>query len=64
MEIYGDAMCLGGIWVLRPFSMGLLTLLWHRPERHNFFNLTILKHPNIQMSVYKVDKKTLGYVNF
>ena len=44
---------------LGPQSLqyGVVTLLWHRPERQNLFNLTILKHQNIKMSKYKVDKK-------
>ena len=35
---------------------GAVTLLWHSPEKHNFFYLTILRHQNIKMSIYKVDK--------
>ena len=35
---------------------GAVTLLWHSPERHNFFHLTIMRHQNIKMSIYKGDK--------
>ena len=58
-DIHGNPRCLnvfGGYLGSPSLQYGAVTLLWHSPEKHNFFHLTILTHQNIQMSIYKVDK--------
>ena len=35
---------------------GAVTLFWHSHETRNLFCWTILKHQNIKMYIYKVDK--------
>ena len=57
--IHGHKRCsdvFGGYLGSPSLHYGAVTLLWHSPERHNFFHLTIMRHQNIKMSVYKVDK--------
>ena len=46
----------GGYLGSPSLHYGAVTLLWHSPERHNFFHLTIMRHQNIKMSIYKGDK--------
>ena len=46
----------GGYLGSPSLQYGAVTLLWHSPERHKFFHLTIKRHQNIKMSIYKVDK--------
>ena len=40
----------------QPLQYGAITLFWHSPERHDFFHLTIVRHQNIKMFIYEVDK--------
>ena len=49
----------GGYLGSPSLHYGAVTLLWHSPERHNFFHLTIMRHQNIKMSIYKGDKNHL-----
>ena len=46
----------GGYLGSPSLHYGAVTLLWYSPERHNFFHLTIMRHQNIKMSIYKGDK--------
>ena len=58
--IHGNLWCsdvFGGIRVLRPFSMELLHYYDKSLKGTTFFDLTKVKHQNIKMSVYMVDKK-------
>ena len=58
-DIHGNLRCsnvFGGYLGSPSLQYGAVTLLWHSPERHNFFHLTILRHQNIKMSIYKGDK--------
>ena len=43
-----------------------VTSFRHSPEMHNFFCLTILRHQNIKMSIYKVYKNhwVIGFFCF
>ena len=49
-------MCLGGMLVSQSLQYGAKTLFRHRPERHNFCHLTILRHWNIKMVAYMLSK--------
>ena len=58
-DIHGNLRCsnvFGGYLGSPSLQYGAVTLLWHSPERHNFFHLTIMRHQNIKMSIYKGDK--------
>ena len=58
-DIHGNLRCsnvFGGHLGSPSLQDGAVTLLWHSPEKHNFFHLTILRHQNIKMSIFKVDK--------
>ena len=50
----------------QSLQYGALTLFRHSPETHNFFCLTILRHQNIKMSIYKVYKNhwVIGFFCF
>ena len=50
----------------QSLQYGALTLFRHSPETHNFFCLTILRHQNIKMSIYKVYKNhwVMGFFCF
>ena len=46
----------GGYLGSPSLQYGAVTLFWHSPERRDFFHLTIPRHKNIKMSIYKLDK--------
>ena len=46
----------GGYLGSLSLQYGAVTLFWHSPERRDFFHLTIPRHKNIKMSIYKLDK--------
>ena len=46
----------GGYLGSPSLQYGAVTLFWHSPDRHDFFHLTIPRHKNIKMSIYKLDK--------
>ena len=46
----------GGYLGSSSLQYGAVTLFWHSPERRDFFHLTIPRHKNIKMSIYKLDK--------
>ncbi len=55
-----------GFLGFQSLQYGALTLFRHSPETHNFFCLTILRHQNIKMSIYKVYKNhwVMGFFCF
>ena len=46
----------GGYLGSPSLQYGAVTLFWHSLERRDFFHLTIPRHKNIKMSIYKLDK--------
>ena len=56
MDIGGAWMCLWGIWVLSPCSMELQQYFGKTLKDTIFLCLAVLRHQNIKMSIYKVDK--------
>ena len=56
MDIGGTWMCLWSIWVLSPCSMELQHYLGKTLKDTIFLRLAVLRHQNIKMSIYKVDK--------
>ena len=60
MGIGGAWMCLWGIythiWVLSPCSMELQQYFGKTLKHTIFLRLAVLRHQNIKMSIYKVDK--------
>ena len=56
MNTKGAQMCFGVYLGSPSLHYWVVTLIWHSPERHNFFYLTIIRHQNIKMSIYKVDE--------
>ena len=49
-------MCLEGYLGAHPLYGGKLILFWQSPERQDFFLLAILRHQNIKMSTYILNK--------
>ena len=49
-------MCLGGMWVLSPYSMERKQHLGTVLKKHNFCRLIILRHSNIKMVAYKLSE--------
>ena len=54
--VCGARMCLVGYLIAHPLQGGEFTLFWHSPERQDFFHLAILRHQNIKMSTYILNK--------
>ena len=61
--IHGNLRC-SDVFGSPSLQYGAVTLFWYSPEGHDFFHLTILRHKNIKMSIYKVDQKSLGFMIF
>ena len=49
-------MCLEGYLGAHPLNGGKFILFWYNPERQDFFHLGILRHQNIKMSTYILNK--------
>ena len=56
----GARMCLGGFWVLSPCSMEPKYHFGAALKSMTFIHLIILRHQNIKMSIYKVNKNHWG----
>ena len=56
LDVCGFRMCLNGCLGAHPLQGGEFTLFWHSPERQDFFHLAILRHQNIKMSTYILNK--------
>ena len=56
LDVCGVRMCLNGCLGAHPLQGGEFTLFWHSPERQDFFHLAILRHQNIKMSTYILNK--------
>ena len=56
----GARMCLGGFWVLSPCSMEPKYHFGAALKSMTFIHLLILRHQNIKMSIYKVNKNHWG----
>ena len=52
----GARICFGDIWVLSPCSMEPKHYLGVALKGMTFVHLSILRHENIKMSIYKVNK--------
>ena len=57
------------VWVLNPVEMSLdreITMFWQCCGMQDFVHLTILRHQNIKMSIYKLEENgwVLQFINF
>ena len=56
MDVYGVWMCLRGYLGAHPLQSWEFTPFWHSPESCYFLHLSILRHQNIKMSRYILNK--------
>ena len=59
LDVYGIKMCLMGYLGAHPLQSWEFTPLWHSPESCYFLHLSILRHQNIKMSRYILNKNGL-----
>ena len=52
--------CVLGYLGYQSLQYGAIVLFWQNPEKPNFFHLTLLRHQNIKMFIYKLDKHDWG----